>query len=74
MFGMPVEFWLDLLQRGGAILSPFLAYALLWMTGDRNRLLTRLEEKSTKVEDMAERMIVVMTEVKGLFSGRRTKV
>lgn len=70
---MPVDYWFDLARTGGAYIAPFLLAALLWMTKDRNRLLTRLEEKSTKVEDMAERMIVVMTEVKGLFSGRGTK-
>lgn len=65
--------WFDLAQKGGAYIAPFLLAALIWMTHDRNRLLTRLEAKSEKVEDMAERMIVVMTEVKGLFGGRRVK-
>jgi hypothetical protein len=65
--------WFDLAQKGGAYIAPLLLAALAWMTTDRNRLLARLEEKSKKVEDMAERMIVVMTEVKSLFGGRKTR-
>lgn len=70
---MPGSFWFDLAQKGGAYIAPFLLAALIWMTRDRNRLLARLEQKSTKVEDMAERMIVVMTELKGMLGGRRIK-
>lgn len=57
-------------KAGGWYVAPLLLSALLWMTAERNKLLAKLEAKSAKVEDMAERMFTLMAEIKILLSGK----
>ena len=73
MTPLSAEWWFDLAQRGGAIIAPFLLFALIWMTRDRNSILAELKKKSEKLESLTERVIVVMTELKGMLAGRRTE-
>ncbi len=58
-------------KDGGAYCSPLLLMALYWMNKDRNRMMAELKSKSDKLEQLAERTIVIMTEFKGLLTGRK---
>lgn len=69
---MGIEWWFDVVQKAGAAAAVLELGALLWMNADRNRLLASLEAKSKKVEDLAERILVVATELKMfLFNERK---
>lgn len=59
---------LEMLQRGGSYL--LLVLAIGWLIRDRNRLLAIVAEKDDKLLSLSERTIMVMTELKGLLSGR----
>ncbi len=59
---------LEMLQKGGSYL--LLVIAIGWLIRDRNRLLAIVAEKDDKLLSLSERTIVVMTELKGLLSGR----
>ena len=46
--------------------------ALLWLKADRDRLLEDIKLKDARLEDLAERLIVVSTELKVfLFNERK---
>lgn len=55
---------LEIIKSGGWALSPFLFW--LWWRSDSERRETQL-----KLENLSERTIVIMTELKGLLSGNR---
>lgn len=55
---------LEIVKSGGWALSPFLFW--LWWRSDSER-----RETQVKLENLSERCIVVMTELKGLLSGNR---
>jgi len=64
--------WFDFVRNGGNIASPLLLAALIWMNSERNRLLSELEKREEKLESLAERWLVVVTELRTfLFSERR---
>lgn len=70
---MSLEWWLAFVERAGAIAAVLEFGALVWLAKDRARLVERLEEKSAKVEALAERVIVIATELRMfLFNERRT--
>lgn len=70
---MSLEWWLAFVERAGAIAAVLEFGALVWLAKDRARLIERLEEKSAKVEALAERVIVIATELRMfLFNERRT--
>jgi hypothetical protein len=63
--------WFQWAKEGGAILSPFLLGALVWMNADRNRLITackdkddKLSEKDDKLASLSERTLVTLTEIR----------
>ncbi len=64
------EQWFQWAREGGAYLSPFLLGALVWMNFDRNRLLAELKVKSDKVDELAERIIVVATKLQMFLFNR----
>lgn len=64
--------WFNFVREGGAYVAPLLLGAVVWMNAERARLLRELKESQGKVEILAERVIVLATEVKALFfNGRR---
>jgi hypothetical protein len=67
---MPSQDWFEIVQRGGAITSPLLLAALIWMNRERIRLIGEVASKDAKLEGIAERTITLMTELKGLISAR----
>lgn len=54
---------LEIIKSGGWALSPFLFW--LWWRSDTER-----RDTQSKLENLSERTIVIMTELKGLLSGR----
>lgn len=69
---MNVEWWLAFVERAGAVAAVLEFGALMWLAKDRARLILRLEEKSQKVELLAERVITIATELRMfLFNERR---
>lgn len=69
---MTIEWWLQKVQEGGGIAAVLELAALIWMNFERKRLIGEVKEKSDKVDALAERLIVVATELKTfLFSERR---
>lgn len=57
----------EYVKNGGGYCAPLLLIALLWMNAERKDLLAKLEAKSTKIESLAERTIVMLTELRGLL-------
>lgn len=57
-------------KDGGAYCSPLLLAALLWMVRERKDLLSKLEAKSAKLENLTERVIILMTEIKVWLGGK----
>jgi hypothetical protein len=55
---------LEIVKSGGWALSPFLFW--LWWRSDLER-----RETQSKLENLSERTIVIMTELKGLLRGNR---
>jgi F0F1-type ATP synthase membrane subunit b/b' len=76
---MGLEWWFQKVQDGGAITAVLLLGALIWMAGDRKRLLDALENKdkliATKdadLKNLSEQTLVLLAEVKTfLFHGGR---
>lgn len=64
--------WFDFVQKTGASSSVFLLGALYWLNSERSRLLKELEKRDEKLESLAERFLVMMTEVRAflLSSGK----
>lgn len=61
--------WFALVKEGGAYCAPLLLAAVLWLNADRVRLIKDLKLRDDKLESLAERSFVVMTELKTfLFS------
>lgn len=68
-----MEWWLAVVKDGGGIAAVLELGALIWLHADRNRLLAELKIKDEKLDSMAERLIVVATELKTfLFSERKS--
>jgi len=62
--------WFAFVKDGGAYCAPLLLAALLWLNSDRNRLLSSLKEKDRQVEDLAERVLTVATELRTFLFNR----
>lgn len=65
--------WITWAQNAGIYASPLLMGAVFWLNTDRNRLIADLKVKDDQIMDLAERVIVVSTELKTyLFNERKT--
>lgn len=62
--------WFSFVKEGGAYCAPLLLVALLWLNADRNRLLSALKEKDAQVEELAERVLTVVAELKTFLFNR----
>ena len=64
--------WITWAKEAGVYISPLLMAALLWLKADRDRLLEDIKLKDERLADLAERLIVVSTELKVfLFNERK---
>lgn len=69
----PAPDWFDLVQKGGTYTAPLLLAAILWLNADRGRLLAELKSRDEKLESLAERWLVVVTELRTfLFNERKS--
>lgn len=64
--------WIAWAKEAGAYVSPLLMAAIIWLNVDRNRLLSENKIKDDRITDLAERVLVVATELKTyLFNERK---
>ena len=64
--------WISYVKDGGAYCAPLLLGAIYWMNTERVRLLGELKERDSKTEDLAERVITLVAEMKTfLFHERK---
>ena len=64
--------WITWAKEAGVYISPLLMGAIFWLNTDRSRLLADIKQKDARLEDLAERLIIVSTELKVfLFSERK---
>lgn len=69
---MSIEWWFQAVRDGGGIAAVLELAALVWLHADRNRLIAELKARDDRLDSMAERLIVVATELKTfLFSERK---
>jgi len=59
-----LEQWIDLAQRGGAIICPFLLGAIMWLNQDRKRLIEENKLKDERLVSLSERSLTVFAEVR----------
>lgn len=63
--------WFDFVKNGGNYASPLLLAALFWLNSERSRLLAELDRREEKLENLAERWLVVVTELRMFLFERR---
>lgn len=64
--------WIGYVKSAGGAISPILFGALIWMNGERSRLLSQLEKREERLDELAERWLVVITELRTyLFQERK---
>lgn len=61
---MTLEWWLQAVKDGGAIAAVLELGALIWLNIDRNRLIEENKSKDTRLDNLSERTITVLTELK----------
>lgn len=65
--------WITWAKEAGAYISPLLMAAVFWLNADRARLIEENKLKDGRLQDLAERLIIVSTELKVfLFNERKT--
>lgn len=77
---MTIEWWIAFVKEGGPYCAVLELAAILWLVGDRKRLLESLsskdgllKEKDDKLASLSERTLVFMAEIKTfLFQGGRS--
>lgn len=52
------------IDKAGSVAAVLELGALIWLANDRARLLSRLEEKSEKVEQLAEKVVTIVAELR----------
>lgn len=74
---MPLTDWIEFVKYGGSIAAPMLLIALLWMDKQRKEAKDEAKEAreetklvNTKLSDLSERTIVLLTELKGMVTKR----
>lgn len=69
---MGIEWWFAKVWEGGAYCAVLELAAILWLLKDRATLVADLRATSAKVENLAERLMVVTTELRVfLFNERK---
>jgi hypothetical protein len=64
--------WITWAKEAGVYISPLLMGAVFWLNADRARLIAELKQREARVEELAERLIIVSTELKTfLFNERK---
>lgn len=63
---MPIADLIELCKAGGGILAPFLLLALIWMNGERKEAVSDAKESNSKLRELSEKTIVLLTELKAM--------
>ena len=65
--------WIAYVKEGGAWCAPMLLMAVYWLNAERVRLLQEVRTRDEKLEDLSDRALTVMAELKTfLFTERKT--
>jgi hypothetical protein len=65
--------WVAYVKEGGAWCAPLLLMAIYWLNTERARLLEEVKIRDEKLEELSDKALTVMTELKTfLFTERRT--
>lgn len=67
---MGPEYWFNLAKEGGLYIAPFLLAALVWMNGERKRLLDECREKDEKLYMLAVQTATLTAELKAIVFGK----
>ena len=65
--------WIAYVKEGGAYCAPLLLAAIYWLNTERARLLQEVKVRDEKLEELSDRALTVMAELKTfLFTERKT--
>jgi hypothetical protein len=67
---MTLTEWFEYIQSGGSVCAPLLLFALLWMNSERKEAIAKCEKSEEKLQNLSEKTIILLTEIKGLFGSR----
>ncbi len=67
---MGPEYWFNLAKEGGLYIAPFLLAALIWMNGERKRLLEECDDKDEKLYALAVQTATLTAELKAIVFGK----
>lgn len=61
---------MEWVKASGGVCAPLLLVALIWMNNERKTAIEKYEKTSDKLQNLSERTIILLTEIKGLFGSR----
>jgi hypothetical protein len=61
---------MEYIKASGGVCAPLLLVALIWMNNERKNALTKYENSNDKLQNLSERTLILLTEIKGLFGSR----
>ena len=67
---MTLTDWIEYVKASGSVCAPLLLIALVWMNSDRKTAIDKYEKANDKLQNLSEKTIVLLTEIKGLFGSR----
>lgn len=60
----------EYVKAGGGICAPLLFVALIWMNKEREKAVDKYDKSNEKLQNLSERTLVLLTEIKALFGSR----
>lgn len=67
---MTIAEWIEYVKASGTVCAPLLLVALVWMNNERKDAVNKYEKSNSKLQDLSEKTIILLTEIKGLFGSR----
>ncbi len=61
---------MEWVKASGNVCAPLLLVALLWMNNERKIAVDKHEKANDKLQNLSERTMILLTEIKGLFGSR----
>lgn len=67
---MTVAEIMEWIKASGNVCAPLLFVALLWMNNERKTAVDKYEKANDKLQNLSEKTIILLTEIKGLFGSK----